>query len=94
MRRVTRDGGLLAIYDFRVRKPWNRNVVAISGSELAATLGPPDAEYRLGPFLPLLDLALRLPRWLRAPAIGLLPRTHRLWVWDLGRRGAANRPAS
>ena len=81
MSRVTRAGGLLAIYDFRVRKPWNRNVVAMSGSELAAALGPPDAEIRLGPFLPLLDPALKLPGGLRGPTIGLLPRTHRLWVW-------------
>lgn len=84
MRRVTREGGLLAVYDFRVRKPWNRNVVAISGSELASTLGPPHAEYRLAPFLPLLDLALKLPAALRTSAIGVLPRTHRLWVWRVG----------
>lgn len=81
MWRVTRDGGLIAIYDFRVRKPWNRNVVAMGGRELAATLGPPIAEYRLAPFLPILDLALRLPPPLRHSAIRALPRTHRLWVW-------------
>ena len=83
MSRVTRAGGLLAIYDFRVRKPWNRNVVAMSGSELAAALGPPNSEFRLGPFLPLLDPALKLPGGLRGPTIGLLPRTHRLWVWKV-----------
>lgn len=88
MGRVTRAGGLLAIYDFRIRKPWNRNVVAVSGSELSDALGPPDATYRLAPFLPLLDLALKLPRVLREPAANLLPRTHRLWVWE---RGGATR---
>lgn len=81
MWRVTRDGGLLAIYDLRIRKPWNRNVVAMSRSELAATLGPPNAEYRLAPFLPFLDLALKLPTLPRAALVRALPRTHRLWIW-------------
>lgn len=81
MRRVTRDDGLLAVYDFRVRKPWNRNVVPIGARELAATLGEPTGEYRLAPFLPLLDLALRLPAIPRAALVALLPRTHRLWIW-------------
>lgn len=81
MWRVTRGGGALVIYDFRVKKPWNSNVVAMRGSELAATLGPPAAEHRLAPFLPLLDLALRLPRFPRGAIVRLLPRTHRLWVW-------------
>jgi SAM-dependent methyltransferase len=81
MWRVTRAGGLLAIYDFRVRKPWNRNVVALRGRELAATLRPPSAEYRLAPLLPLLDLALKLPATPRAALLALLPRTHRLWIW-------------
>lgn len=94
MRRVTRKGGLLAVYDFRVRKPWNRNVVAMSGSDLAATLGPPNLEFRLGPFLPLLDPALKLPRGLRGPTIGLLPRTHRLWVWKVDAHAPAIAPAS
>lgn len=81
MRRVTRKGGLLAIYDFRVRKPWNRNVVAVSRAELSETLGPPTATYRLAPFLPFLGLALAMPEPIRRWAVGLLPRTHRLWTW-------------
>lgn len=81
MRRVAGPTGLIAIYDFRVRKPWNRNVVAISRRELAAALGAPSEEHRLGPFLPLLDVALKLPPPLRGAAIKLLPRTHRLWIW-------------
>ena len=93
MHRVARDGGMVAIYDFRVRKPWNRNVVAMSGSELASTLGPPDGAYRLAPFLPLLDLALRLPQWLQASVIRLLPRTHCLWVWNLRRRDTDQGPS-
>ncbi len=81
MWRVTRPGGMLAIYDFRWRKPWNRNVLAVSGSELAAALRPPNGEYRLAPFLPLLDAALKLPGPLSAGLVGGLPRTHRLWAW-------------
>ena len=81
MWRVTDDGGMVAVYDFRVRKPWNRNVVAMSGRELGATLGQPTAELRLAPLLPLLDLALRLPATPRAALVALLPRTHRLWIW-------------
>lgn len=81
MWRVTRPGGLLAIYDFRWRKPWNRNVLAVSGSELASAIRPPDAEYRLAPFLPLLDVSLRLPGAVGSALVGVLPRTHRLWAW-------------
>lgn len=82
--RVARPDGIIAIYDFRVRKPWNPNVVAITRDELSAVLGPPTAEHRLAPFLPLLDLALHSPEALREPLLRLLPRTHRLYVWSRG----------
>lgn len=82
MWRVTRAGGILAIYDFTIRKPWNRNVVAIRRAELAGALGRPLATHRLAPFLPLLDFALKLPFPLRSALLGVLPRTHRLWVWQ------------
>lgn len=85
MWRVTRKGGLLAVYDFRWRKPWNRNVLAVSGAELASALRTPDAEYRLAPFLPLLDLSLRLPAAARSALVRVLPRTHRLWAWTRAR---------
>ena len=81
MWRVTRAGGLLAVYDFRVRKPWNPNVAAMKRAELAAAVGSPQAEYPLAPFLPLLDVALRLPGAFRSAIVRLLPRTHRLWTW-------------
>lgn len=81
MRRVTRAGGLLTVYDFRVRKPWNPNVVAIGGAELARVVGRPGAAYRVSPLLPALDVVLKAPRPLRGRLIRCLPRTHRLWIW-------------
>lgn len=81
MRRVARPGGLIAIYDFAVRKPWNRQVRAVGEAELASTLGQPWRRHAVSPFLPALDAALRLPVWLGHAVIGVLPRTHRLWLW-------------
>lgn len=81
MRRVARPGGLIAVYDFRVRKPWNQNVVAITPHELSEVLGKPTSVDRLGPFLPLLDFALKLPAPVGDAVIQMLPRTHRLWTW-------------
>ena len=81
MRRVARPGGLVAIYDFRVRKPWNPNVTAIAGRELSDVLGTPTSEHRLAPLLPVLNLALKLPPVAGEALIRVLPRTHRLWTW-------------
>lgn len=80
MLRVTRPGGILLVYDFRVRKPNNRHVVAIT-DRFVSTLAPLAETWRAGPFLPLLDVALRLPTRLATPVIGALPRTHALWAW-------------
>lgn len=81
MERVTRPGGILAVYDFRVRKPWNRSVTAVTTRQLAGLLREPDGVTGAAPFLPILEVALRLPRTLRETIIRSLPRTHRLWVW-------------
>jgi len=81
MWRVTAPGGRVAVYDFAVRKPWNRQVVALNRARIAALGRPPDASSGAAPLLPLLGLALRLPAALRDPAVAILPRTHRLWVW-------------
>lgn len=81
MLRITRPRGVIAVYDFRVRKPWNRSVRPLRPSWLASQLGAPSIEVRMGPLLPILDLALRLPGWSRAPLIRALPRTHSLWIW-------------
>lgn len=83
MARVTAPGGRVAVYDFRVRKPWNRNVVAISDRMLADAWRRPDVIIKAAPFLPILELALRLPRAVGRPLIALLPRTHRVWSWTV-----------
>ena len=81
MRRVVAPGGLIAIYDFRIRKPWNPHVRAVADRDLTAVLGDPWMRVAVSPFLPLLDLALRLPRPMTRAVLRLLPRTHRIWVW-------------
>jgi ubiquinone/menaquinone biosynthesis C-methylase UbiE len=81
MHRVSRPGGIVAVYDFVISKPWNRNVSAVTTRQLTEAWRRPDATYRAAPFLPLLELALRLPARIQGVAIRLLPRTHRLWVW-------------
>lgn len=81
MRRVTAPGGLIAIYDFRIRKPWNPHVRAVADRDLTAILGTPWKRHAVSPFLPLLDVALRLPSPLARALVRALPRTHRIWVW-------------
>jgi SAM-dependent methyltransferase len=81
MLRVTSAGGLVAIYDFRVRKPWNSSVVAMNRARVAALGRLPDAVWPAAPFLPMLPAVLRLPSVLRKPALRALPRTHVLYLW-------------
>jgi len=81
MRRVAAPGGLIAIYDFRIRKPWNRHVRAVTDRDLTAVLGDPWMRVAVSPFLPLLDIALRLPPRVARSLVRVLPRTHRIWVW-------------
>lgn len=86
MARVTRSEGLVIVYDFVIRKPWNLNVSALSTRELTRLWKPPDQVRSAAPFLPALDVALRLPGWLANRVAGSLPRTHRLWVWKTALR--------
>lgn len=84
MVRVTAVEGAVLVYDFRVRKPTNRNVVALDRHRAALLGDAPDATWRAAPFLPTLSFVLRMPRWLRPIAMALLPRTHVLYVWRRG----------
>lgn len=84
MARVTRPGGVVIVYDFVIRKPWNRNVTAVSSRQLRRLWRPADHRRPAAPFLPALDLALQLPPQVRGPLIAALPRTHRMWVWRIG----------
>lgn len=83
MARVTAPGGIVVVHDFRIRKPWNRNVVAITDRVLMNAWRTPDCVVKTGRFLPALDIALRFPRPIAGTVIKLLPRTHRLWVWKI-----------
>lgn len=86
MVRVTAPGGAVLVYDFRVRKPTNRNVAAMDRRRATLLGGPPDASWRAAPFLPALPAVLRMPERLRRMAMAMLPRTHVLYAW---RRGSA-----
>jgi ubiquinone/menaquinone biosynthesis C-methylase UbiE len=82
MSRVTEPGGAVAIYDFRVRKPTNREVVALTAPRVRALSGShPDAVWSAGPFLPLLPLALAMPPPVGTLLLRALPRTHALYAW-------------
>jgi SAM-dependent methyltransferase len=81
MLRVTSAGRLVAIYDFRVRKPWNPAVVAMNRARVAALGRAPDAVWPAAPFLPVLPAAMRFPPALRNRAVHALPRTHALYLW-------------
>ncbi|MEO8247696.1 MAG: class I SAM-dependent methyltransferase, partial [Chloroflexota bacterium] len=79
--RVTRRGGLVAIYDFRVRKPTNPDVVAMTARRIRDLGVVPAQRLTATPFIPLLPVALRLPAPLRRATLPLLPRTHAIWLW-------------
>jgi ubiquinone/menaquinone biosynthesis C-methylase UbiE len=81
MLRVTKPGGVVAIYDFRIRKPSNRFVVAMTAREAARLGGSPDERWAAGPLMPAADLALRLPPVISKWVIAALPRTHVMYVW-------------
>jgi SAM-dependent methyltransferase len=81
--RVTRPGGVILVYDFVVRKPWNRNVDAVTTRWLRTAWRSPDRVLRAAPFLPVLDVLLRLPGGIGRRMARWLPPTHRLWVWRL-----------
>lgn len=83
MWRVTRPGGMLALYDFRIRKPTNPDVVAMTQRSIGALGPPPTRRVAVTPFLPALPLVLRLPKPMRERLLRILPRTHAIWIWEI-----------
>lgn len=84
MARVTARDGLVIVYDFIVSKPWNRSVSSVTTKQLSRLWRRPDAVHAAAPFLPALDVALRLPMGMGVRRlIRFLPRTHRLWIWQM-----------
>ncbi len=81
MQRVSEPGGIVAVYDFRIRKPGNHNVVAMTRDRVRALGRTPDVMRALTPLLPALPWVLRLPSGVRTAALKALPRTHALWAW-------------
>lgn len=81
MSRVTRSGGVVIVYDFRIRKPTNRNVSALNAAAIERLGTAPAVVWLATPFLPLLGPILRLPRPIQSGALHLLPRTHAMWLW-------------
>lgn len=81
MIRVTAPGGIVAVYDFRLRKPTNHAVIPITRSRARQMGRDPDLVRTAAPLLPALPLVLRLPRMLRGRLLPLLPRTHVMYLW-------------
>lgn len=84
MRRVTRLGGTVVVYDFAVRKPTNRHVAAVTTRWLRRAWRRPDHIDRAAPLLPLLEPALKMPDYIERVVVNALPRTHRMWIWTIG----------
>ena len=82
LERVVAPGGIVTIYDFRVRKPTNPNVVAMTRGRIRDLGRMPKRMQPLTPLLPLLPMVLRVPGRLQRPLLAALPRTHALWVWQ------------
>ena len=82
MSRVTRRGGLVIVYDLTIRKPWNRNIRRITTRHLSGLWRRPDSIDKAAPLLPVFEAVTHLPMSIRHHVIHLLPRTHRLWIWN------------
>ncbi len=83
MCRVVVPGGLVLIYDFVVRKPGNRDVIAMDLRRLLALGRRPSSSLRLTPLLHLVALGTRFGGAGRSTAMRFAPRTHRLTCWRI-----------
>lgn len=81
MLRVTRQGGLVLVYDFTLRNPRNPHVLAMTRRRLAELGRPPDRTARLTPLVQLVAAGSMIHPRLTALAMRFGPRTHRLSVW-------------
>jgi ubiquinone/menaquinone biosynthesis C-methylase UbiE len=92
MVRVVRAGGTVLVYDFVVRKPTNRDVLAMTLWELRDLNELPLTSIRLTPLLHALAAGTLLGRvgiWI---ARRFAPRTHRLTAWRVPAQGAQSAP--
>jgi SAM-dependent methyltransferase len=82
MTRVVAPGGHVIVYDFVIRSPRNRNVVAMPMSDLVAMASrAPDRSIRLSPFLYAVAGVSMFGSAATSVAMRLAPRTHRLSAW-------------
>lgn len=82
MRRVTRSGGLVVVYDFVIRNPRNASVVAMPLARLAVTAGTqPEGSIRLSPLIYLVAAGAAVHPAAARVAMAVAPRTHRLTWW-------------
>lgn len=81
MARVTRQGGVVLVYDFVVRKPGNRDVVALPMRALCDLLGKPTGSLRLSPMLYAIAAGAAVHPKLADLAERVAPPTHRLTFW-------------
>ncbi len=81
MKRVTLPGGVVAIYDFRVKNPLKYQVLVLTDARVRKLAGL-DERSLAAPLLPILDGVLRLPAGFHSLA-RLLPKTHAMCVWQL-----------
>ena len=80
--RIIRPGGLVVIYDFVIRKPGNKDVVAMTERTLASMAGRrADVSIAVSPFLYAVGPAAALHPALGRAVGRILPQTHRLSVW-------------
>jgi ubiquinone/menaquinone biosynthesis C-methylase UbiE len=83
MCRVVRPGGAVIVYDFVIRNPRNRDVVAMTPALLRQLGRRPDASIPITPLIQLVALGARLGRRAADLAMRFAPRTHRLSRWSV-----------
>ena len=82
MERVVAPGGLVLVYDFIVRKPTNRSVIAMPLQRLAELGRPPDGSVRVSPLLHVVASGAAVHHRLADAAMRYAVRTHRLSYWQ------------